>query len=332
MNGRSRLLVPLLSCIPLALLVAGCTESPVAVTGIAVGSEGELDARGGGGVSVDATDPTSAEQGSTGVAVHVFGSGFEPGSEVSFLLDRKQTEDIATSSTTFVSETEVVATIDVAAAAQPELFDVKVETPRGRKGIGIELFEVTGTAPYCQLEFDLVLNDALAVHSDGGGTYASGSRRVLVFTGSNAAGFRFDTNGSQQLDSRRDKRWVRLDFGGTAWAGIVAPGDLKGADVRYSNQEPGLDLCLLQVGDSGTIGMDWPFEAADGERYGLKYGGTTFSGDVCTAPKATVTRTSQTTWDIASGATACLVYQGAILDQSVAMPFAFTITAQGAVP
>lgn len=183
----------------------------------------------------------------------------------------------------------------------------------------------------CQVEFDLVLDDVLPVHSDGGGIYANGADRVVVFTGSSGPGFRFDTNGSQKLDARNDRRWVRLDFTGTAVEGIVAPGDLKGTDVRFSNQAPGLDLCGMEVGGSGTIGMDWPFEAADGDRYGLKYGGTTFSGNVCTAPKATVTRTSQTTWDVESGATACIVREGNILHQSVAMPFAFTITAQGAV-
>ena len=53
---------------------------------------------------------------------------------------------------------------------------------------------------------------------------------------------------------------------------------------------------------------------------------------MCTAPKPTVTRTTQTTWEMESGATACIVYQGDVIDQSVAMPFSLTITAQGAVP
>lgn len=183
----------------------------------------------------------------------------------------------------------------------------------------------------CKVEFDLTLSDALPVHTDGGGIYSNGVDRVAVFTGS-GPGFRFDTNGSQKLEARNDERWIRLDFTGTAWEGIVAPGDDKGTDLRFSNQGPGLDLCAMPIGSSGEVGVDLPFEASDGTVTGLKYGGTTFSGGVCTAPKATVTRTSQTTWDMASGATACVVRAGNILDQSVAMPFALTITAQGAVP
>lgn len=329
MIRRTRMFVLSLAYCALSLS-SGCSEQEPSVTGVAM-ADGTLEARGGNGVSVDATSPSSAPQGAAGLDVRVFGSGFEPGAAVTFLRGRKETSDITTNSTTFVNDQEVVANIDISAFAEPDLFDVRVEVPRGRKGIGIELFEVTGTPQECQLNFDLAFDDGQPVHSDGGGVYSDGLQHVEIFT-SSGPGFRFDTNGSQQLDARKDKRWIRLDFSGTAWAHLVAPDDLKGTDLRLSNQGPGLNLCALQVGGSSTVAVDLPFEAADGDRMGLKYGGMTFSGNICSAPKVTVTRTTFTTWTMVSGATACIVQEGNVLDQSVAMPFALTVTAQGAVP
>jgi len=183
----------------------------------------------------------------------------------------------------------------------------------------------------CQVEFDLDLVDG-PVGSDLGGTYESGTQKVLVFTGSSGDGFRFDTNGSQQLEGRKDKRHIWLDFRGTAWTHLAGVGEDKGVDFRFA---AGLDLCAMTIDESATVPVpvNLPFLSSfDGETIGLKYGGVTWSGNACNTPEASVTRTAQNQWQV-SGGEACVVREGEILNPSpVVMPFSFTLTAQGTVP
>ena len=101
------------------------------------------DDGGIGDPTVDRTDPTSAPQGTT-LDVAVFGTNYEPGSDVTILLDLKSTRDARTNSTTFVSDTELIANITIDDDAEIDFYDVQVTTPRGKKGVGIELLEITG--------------------------------------------------------------------------------------------------------------------------------------------------------------------------------------------
>lgn len=110
-------------------------------------AKGGVNGGGGGGSSdptVDAVDPASAPQDTT-LDVHVLGSTFDDGSSVALLLDGSTTKKVKTNSTRFVSSTELVANVTIAADAEPDLYDVQVTTSRGKKGIGIELFEIEGT-------------------------------------------------------------------------------------------------------------------------------------------------------------------------------------------
>ncbi|MDP9177223.1 MAG: hypothetical protein M3O61_06040 [Gemmatimonadota bacterium] len=104
-------------------------------------------ARGGagGGPTVKSTNPSSAAV-STTLSVQVFGSGFEPGSRAVWALNGDTTGTVTkvkTNSTTFVSSTELIANITIESDASFALYDVVVITLMGKKGIGIELFEVT---------------------------------------------------------------------------------------------------------------------------------------------------------------------------------------------
>ncbi|HYN82581.1 MAG TPA: hypothetical protein VES88_13890 [Gemmatimonadaceae bacterium] len=104
-------------------------------------------ARGGagGGPTVKSTNPSSAAV-STTLSVQVFGSGFEPGSRAVWALNGDTTGTVTkvkTNSTTFVSSTELIANITIESDASFALYDVVVITLLGKKGIGIELFEVT---------------------------------------------------------------------------------------------------------------------------------------------------------------------------------------------
>jgi hypothetical protein len=100
-------------------------------------------APGGGGppVRVTSTNPTEAEQGTT-LTVRVLGSNFEPGAIAEFKRDGVPPGKVRTNSTTFVSPDELLADITVEVDADLGLYDVEVRTPRGKKGVGTELFRV----------------------------------------------------------------------------------------------------------------------------------------------------------------------------------------------
>lgn len=130
----------------LGFMAVNCGERERSLTGIEAqfakggngkGSESSTD----GDPTVDSTDPSSAPQDTT-LEVTVFGSSFDEGSIVEFLLDEESTDRIVTNATRFVDSKTLLANITIAANAIPDLYDVEVTTSKGKRGIGIELFEV----------------------------------------------------------------------------------------------------------------------------------------------------------------------------------------------
>lgn len=99
-----------------------------------------------GNPTVTATVPNTAPQDTT-LDVQVSGSGFDRGSRVDLGLNCEisctLSEKVKTNSTRFVNNTTLVANITIAADAQPDLYDVQVTTTKGKRGIGIELFEIS---------------------------------------------------------------------------------------------------------------------------------------------------------------------------------------------
>lgn len=130
-----RFLLPAVVC----LFSAAC-ENDIP-TGASRGSI-DLSAKPSGDPVVSATDPASAPQDTT-LDVAVTGSGFDQGSRVDFGIDGVTTEKVRTNSTTFVNPKKVVANVTIAADAIPDRYDVIVTTSKGKRGIGIERFEVT---------------------------------------------------------------------------------------------------------------------------------------------------------------------------------------------
>ncbi|HYO45674.1 MAG TPA: hypothetical protein VEY33_03185, partial [Gemmatimonadota bacterium] len=96
----------------------------------------------GGGLTVTAAVPNTAPQDTT-LDVTVSGTGFDRGSRIDLELDGVVSPKVRTNSTRFVNKTTLVANITIAADADPDLYDVAVTTTRGKRGIGIELFEVS---------------------------------------------------------------------------------------------------------------------------------------------------------------------------------------------
>lgn len=105
-------------------------------------------AKGGGKpLKVNETDPSVGEQGTVDLSVRVLGSGFDDGSSgppfVTWLLDGDPT-GVATNSVAFGAnpDKELLTTITIDDDARLGLWDVEVQTRRGKKGIGMERFEV----------------------------------------------------------------------------------------------------------------------------------------------------------------------------------------------
>lgn len=110
-------------------------------TGASRGSA-DLSAKPSGEPVVSAADPASAPQDTT-LDVAVTGSNFDSGSRVDLAIDEVTSDKVRTNSTTFVSPKRLIANITIAPDAVPERYDVIVTTSKGKRGIGIERFEVT---------------------------------------------------------------------------------------------------------------------------------------------------------------------------------------------
>jgi hypothetical protein len=121
------------------VLATGCAvEQP---TGTSVPSRPSF-AKAPAGPTVTSTNPSYAHRGDTKVTVHVIGTGFAPGATAAW-SDGTDTTSVTTESTNYISATEVVAVIDVSAAAPIALYNVSVTNRDGKKGVGAELFAVT---------------------------------------------------------------------------------------------------------------------------------------------------------------------------------------------
>ena len=127
---------------------------------------------GGGGPKVRQADPAEGEQTQT-LDVRIIGSGFEDGSDAQWELDGAPSPDVVTNSTQFVSDRELLANISISGTAPLARYDIAVTTPRGKKGVGIEKFEVksTGQPVPSSDEPATFTYQELDVHSDGNAVY-----------------------------------------------------------------------------------------------------------------------------------------------------------------
>jgi probable HAF family extracellular repeat protein len=98
-------------------------------------------ATGGAITTVSSVVPDSAKRG-LNLDITVSGTGFDEGSVVGLERQGVPAAGITTNTTTFVTPSKLIANITIAADADTGKYDVAVTTARGRKGVGIELFEV----------------------------------------------------------------------------------------------------------------------------------------------------------------------------------------------
>jgi len=136
------------------------------------------------GPAVTSTLPTSGDQAQT-LDVHVYGSGFGPDAAAEWALRGvADPTKVRTNKTTFVSSTEVVANVTIAANATIAYWDVRVKTG-GKTGVGTELFEVTTAIPILSAG-----GNALAVNDRGDivGQFSPAANTVHAFVVSGTDG------------------------------------------------------------------------------------------------------------------------------------------------
>ena len=128
------------------------------------------------GPAVTAAEPNVATQNTT-LDVRVFGSGFDNGSAVSFAIRGVPSTKVVATTTSFVSSTELVAKVSVAADADTVSYDVVVLTSTGKKGIGSEMFLISGdptsawfvplpTSSYALVSDDKYQNGGYSMYED----------------------------------------------------------------------------------------------------------------------------------------------------------------------
>ena len=367
MNARRPLTAarPALLCILLAV-AASCSD-PAAPSPDGVRIRADKPGSPGPDPDPQAVQPPEGDQGQT-LDVIITGTDFgEPGEvcEVNWLIDGVESSAIQTNAAACASTEQIEANITIEPDAPAEqLYDVQVYVGRGRGrrgGVGSELFHVNIKPQECHVHFDLTLHEAKPVRSDRPGQslanrmYQSNVDRVEVFTGS-GDGFRFDTNGSQKIEWKTDKRWAILDFRGTGFESSMETDEdgnpvPRGIDMRFRPHSDGtqLNLCALDVGTSDDVPMGMGSIALGPDSKGveantlLMYSGVTGDGSFdCgvqpdpfnpgqTVQEVTVSRVDQDTWQLVSGPTACLL-TGPGNDLQflgvVQMPFTATIVAQ----
>jgi hypothetical protein len=116
------------------------------------------------GLVVSSVVPAESPRGLT-IDLHVHGSGFEAGSEVSLEQHGIPSDAIRTNETRFVSSQELEANVTISQFAPAGLYDLVVLTPTRKRGIGLETFRVTvisvGTLPggVASVAYDVNGND-----------------------------------------------------------------------------------------------------------------------------------------------------------------------------
>lgn len=248
----------LLALLILSAGLIGCGEEElVDPVGRVIGPAGKPAPSGDPNVST--TDPTGAPQDTT-LDVRVLGSNFDRGSRADLALDCEVacqvTEKVRTNSTRFISASELVANITIAADATVELYDVLVTTSKGKRGIGIELFAISLGHPNPQTNYTKVVLDRLSGSSscDGEGLndalevvghcfFKSGPRRAFMWR-----------PGAELRDLGAGQALNISDFGGPVIVGFVGDAENPRPAVWENGSGPAVELPGLS-GEGCTKGQ-----------------------------------------------------------------------------
>ncbi len=203
------------------IVLLSCTDHPT--TSPDEESSPIVAAAGGTGITVRSTVPSSSPRDTT-LDVLVRGSGFERESQVVWALDGDttfQTTKVRTNATTFVTSRELIANVTIEANATLALYDVEVLARGGKKGIGIEIFEVT--------------NNITTLPSLGG-SYSSASalNESAIIVGSS-----FDERGEQHAVRWRRERGI--------WRVEKLPGGVHAGEINNRGTIAGINAAIHLV-------------------------------------------------------------------------------------
>ncbi len=251
-------------------IVLGCGEdAPLGPAGRSLGLAGKPGPTGDPTVST--TDPTEAPQDTT-LDVRVIGSNFDRGSRADLALDCEVecvlSEKVKTNSTRYVSSGELVANITIAADASVDLYDVRVTTSGGKRGIGIERFAVTEGHANPQTGYTKLVIDGLRGSSSCTGLAINDSRVIagscVLRKGGRHAFVWSSTTGV--LDLGRGEVQELSDFNGPVAAGWTDDS---------VNRRP----VVWELG-TGTNPIDLP-QGCGGNRIGINAFGDKVTGTAC---------------------------------------------------
>jgi probable HAF family extracellular repeat protein len=281
----------------LALLLSGCsdprTTEPDASEPVA--------AKAPTGPSVSSAVPDNAPQDTT-LDVQVVGSGFDQGSRVDLALAGVlDSFNVHTNSTRFISSTSLIANITISRTATFARYDVVVQTSKGKKGIGTELFLVRavndiGTLGGCCATARGVNAAGMIV---GAASDATGYAQAFAWTESegmrslprlptSTSASAYAANSAQVIvgSSGTDGpvRWVptgpgtwavqALGYFGGSVHGIAFAVNDSGVIVGYSDDSASIARPFLWTETGGMVALPVPPGAADGQARGINGSGT----------------------------------------------------------
>lgn len=226
----------------------------------------------GGGITVTSADPAYGHQGDTQKQVRILGSGFEPGDQASWQRNGAADPDVQVVTTTFVSSTELVATINIDVTAELTFYDIAILRPGRKGGIGTMLFEVTQAVEVPGSITVLAVNQmGQMVGATTGGddhpfVWSEGSGLVLLAGFGRGQGLSEDGltiaggSGAVDIGPRRATVWT---FAGGAWQASYLPADAN----AYAGRARALDSDLL-TGAAAVIGGVEEYEGSRPNRGG----------------------------------------------------------------
>jgi hypothetical protein len=240
----------------LAVAVFSCSRDPVvAPRGLAseaVPSMGKSPTA----LAVTSTNPSFGDQGTT-IDVHILGSGFTTGAQATWLLHgAADPGHVRTNSTTFVSSTELVASITIASDAQLDFWDVQVALIGGKNGVGSECFEVTSAQVLSSTPVLAVYrtNNLLQVVGYGSDAFIIDEALRFIDLGSGQA-WGLDPDGSVAVGRDGNSQataWVRQPDG--SWTAEALPTAPNSVEQNATSAARTASGTLLVAGWDGTPG------------------------------------------------------------------------------
>lgn len=246
------------------------------------------------GPAVTAADPAYGNGGEVAKQVTITGSGFAPGAQAAWERDGVADPKIQVVSTQYISPTQIVATIDIAADAEIDLYDLSVTNPDKKKGIGYALFEITQAIAFYDVLFTKGVNDAGDMTGNlggsSGGTFHFNPATGLEILDPTGAGWAVNQAGTAIVGVANafPRLWNKV---GTVWQATALPTDASASGGRASSLSADAGGQVTLIGGLETVPSGkhsttqlprlwvWQPATSDWARVNLPTG-TTNKGDV----------------------------------------------------